>query len=316
MYISINKIQYGGLMILNYIVDSASEGKTVKLILKAKLDLSTRLLIKLKQSNKILCNSVPVHVNHIVKTGDKIEVFIEFDEESNDIAPEDIELNILFEDESIIAINKQPGIVVHPTCSHPSETIANGLIKYLYEKNEYIKIRPVSRLDKDTSGIIIFAKNSYIQEALIKQMGNNLFNKEYLAIAHGIFENSSGTIDLPIARKPESIMQRWISDKGYPSVTEYEVIELLNNATYLRLHPLTGRTHQIRVHCQAIGHALLGDFLYLPGSDQSIDSKNIIKRHALHSYKLNFIHPLTKEHLNLTAPIPDDILSALEILRK
>ncbi len=303
-------------MILNYIVDGASEGKTIKTILKSKLDLSTRLLIKLKLSDKILCNGLPVHVNHIVKAGDKVEAVIEFDEESNDIAPEDIELDILFEDESIIAVNKQPGIVVHPTCSHPSGTIANGLIKYLYEKNEYIKIRPVSRLDRDTSGIILFAKNSYIQEALIKQMGNNLFNKEYLAIAHGIFESSAGTIDLPIARKPESIMLRCISSEGYPSVTEYEVIELLNNATYLRLHPLTGRTHQIRVHCQAVGHPLLGDFLYLPDSVQIDNSENIINRQALHSYKLNFNHPITKEQLFLTAPIPSDMLSALEILRK
>jgi 23S rRNA pseudouridine1911/1915/1917 synthase len=149
-------------------------------------------------------------------------------------------------------------------------------------------------------------------------MGNKGFEKEYLAIAYGIFENTSGTINLPIARKPGSIMERYISSEGNPSITNYEVIEYLKNATYLKLHPITGRTHQIRVHCHAVGHPLVGDFLYLPSSDfdYSAFPEQVILRHALHSSKLSFIHPLKNKRITLNAKLPNDFAEALEILRK
>ncbi|MDP4092039.1 MAG: RluA family pseudouridine synthase [Bacillota bacterium] len=301
-------------MILKYIVDDSTAGYTVKQILKSRLSLSTRLINKLKYQDKILCNSVSVHINHVVQKGFTVEVLIELDEENNYIVPENIPVDIIYEDEAIIAVNKQPGIVVHPTCSHPSGTIANGLVKYYNEKDIFIKIRPVSRLDRDTSGVIIFAKNPYIQESLIKQMGSNGFEKEYYGIASGILENRFGTIDRPIERKPGSIMLRHVSETGSPSVTNYEVIEYLNNATFVKFHPITGRTHQIRVHCQSIGHPLIGDFLY--SEEQTSSVQTVIERQALHSYRVSFFHPITSKKIELYAPIPPDFNTALEILRK
>lgn len=298
---------------LKYLVDEESNGKTVKYILKNKLKLSERLVKKLKYNSRVLCNSIPVFVNTIVNTNDTIEVSIDFDEENEDIIPEDIDIDIIFEDDCFMVLNKKPNIVVHPTSSHPSGTVANAIKFYLNKKGESGKIRPVSRLDRDTSGIIIFAKNQFVQESLIRQMNSRTFKKEYVGIVHSEVKDLKGTIDLPIERKPGSIMLRHVSQAGSPSVTHFEVIEHLRNATYLRFTLETGRTHQIRVHCQAIGHPLIGDTLY---TNTGTENSGLINRQALHSWKVNFIHPLSEKAVTLTAPVPSDILRVLEILRK
>jgi 23S rRNA pseudouridine1911/1915/1917 synthase len=297
-------------MVLKHTVASEDSGKTVKYILKARLMLSERLVKKLKYSSKILCNSIPVRVNEYVNEGDIIEAHIDFIEESPDITPQDIGIEIIFEDDCMIAVNKQPNIVVHPTCSHPDGTVANAVMYHMLKNGEFNKIRPVSRLDRDTSGVIIFAKNQFVQEALIRQMNSNGFKKEYLGVVHGTVNKTSGTINLPIERKPGSIMLRQVSPTGDISVTHYNVLEYLEGATYLKFILETGRTHQIRVHCQAIGHPLIGDTLYSDIITQ------MINRQALHSYKASFTHPLTNNEMVLTAPVPDDINSLLKILRQ
>jgi len=297
-------------MNLKYIVNEETNGATVKHILKNKLGLSTNLVNKLKRFGKIYKNSMPVYVNEVVKTNDIVEAIIDFDEDSENVVPEPIDIDILYEDDLLIALNKPANMVVHPTSLHTSGTMANALMHYFNSKNLNIKIRPVSRLDRDTSGIIVFAKNQYIQAVLTEQMQNNLFKKYYFGIVHGHVDQQKGTIDLPIERKPDSIMLRHVSPSGSPSVTHYEVIEYLNGATFLKFDLETGRTHQIRVHCQAIGHPLLGDTLY---SDFSTD---LISRQALHSGKVIFVHPHTKKNIELSAPLPDDMLNCLEILRK
>ncbi|ABN52038.1 MAG TPA: RluA family pseudouridine synthase [Hungateiclostridium thermocellum] len=318
-------------MNLKYTVDKETSGKTVKHILKKQLKLSERLIKKLKRQGKILCNNRPVYVNAVVCENDIIEVDLDFDDSGIFIQPEDIPIDIIYEDEFLIALNKQPGIVVHPTCSHPGGTLANAVAFHLQKKGIVKKIRPVIRLDRDTSGIIIFAKNPYCQEFLIRQMNDKTFIKEYIGIVHKVLENDNGTIDLPIARKPGSIMLRHISPDGDPAVTHYTVLERLNGATLVKFRLETGRTHQIRVHCQAIGHPLLGDTLYpfedtpysLSGNNPHITQANtpsitsgIITRQALHSQRAVFLHPFTKKILEITAPIPEDMKSALEILRK
>lgn len=297
-------------MNLKYTVDGPLDNKTIKQVLKSSLELSERLVKRLKYDNKIFCNLAPVHVNHIVKTGDLVEVHIDFSEECEDITPEEIDIDIIFEDEYLVIINKQPGIVVHPTCSHPSGTIANALMHHLVSKGEHMKIRPVSRLDRDTSGIIIFAKNQFVQEFLIRQMNDGTFQKMYIGVVNGIVKNQAGTIDLPIERKPGSIMLRQTSPNGSPSVTHYKTVEYLDDATFLEFILETGRTHQIRVHCQAVGHPLMGDSLYSDISTQHIG------RQALHSLSVKFIHPFSKAAVEFTAPIPQDITNLLEILRK
>lgn len=295
-------------------VSREDDNKEAKQLLKGKLHISERLVKKLKYSGKILLNSVPVHVNARVHEGDLLEAFIETDEYNEEIVPEPMALDILFEDESLIAINKPPDTVVHPTSLHQSGTIANGLVHYLLTKGVKTLIRPVSRLDRDTSGVIIFALNPFIQENLVRQMHSNSYLKEYIGLVHGTTDEASGTIDLPIERLPGSLMLRHVTPDGAPSVTHFEVIEQFREASYLKFRLETGRTHQIRVHCQAIGHPLVGDTLYdLPAFAGKLDG--LIKRQALHAYRTVFIHPYTNNPLELKAPIPADILHALEILR-
>ncbi|MCX8129966.1 MAG: RluA family pseudouridine synthase [Clostridia bacterium] len=304
-------------MILKYIVDEESSGKNVKYILKNKLDLSERLVKRLKYSSKVLCNSTPVYVNTIVKTGDIIEALVDFEEDCSDIIPEKIDMDIIYEDEFMIVLNKQSNIVVHPTSSHISGTIANAIMYYLSSKGISKKIRPVSRLDRDTTGIIIFAKNEYVQESLIRQMNNKLFSKEYIGVVYGNVYPCKGTINMPIGRKPDSIMLRHITPSGDHAVTHYETLELFPNATKLKFLLETGRTHQIRVHCQGIGHPLIGDTLYPPLSPVAYEMLNeYIGRQALHSHRVRFIHPFFKSEMDLLAPIPADMINLLEILRK
>jgi 23S rRNA pseudouridine1911/1915/1917 synthase len=284
--------------------------RTVKSILKHNFRFSTKLVNKLKNNNRVFCNGSPVYLNHTVSTGDIVEAFIDFPEETGNIIPEKINLDILFEDDALIVLNKPAGIVVHPTSYHLSGTVANGLMHYFLEKNLHIKIRPVSRLDKDTTGVIVFAKNQFIQESLINQISEGKFKKEYIGIVHGIIKHPKGTINLPIARKPGSIMLRHISESGLKAVTHFSVQESLNNASLLQFTLETGRTHQIRVHCMAIGHPLFGDYLY------SDVNTNLIGRQALHSKSISFFHPLTGKRLEVTSEIPSDIMELLEILRK
>lgn len=297
-----------------FTVDRTHAGRTVKQILKNRLGLSERLIKKLKYDRKITLNHAPVHINTHVAEGDVIEAVLHVEEESENVIPEEMELDILFEDESLIALNKPPHMAIHPSCSHPSGTLANGLMHYFLSRGEKSKIRPVSRLDRDTSGIVMFAKNPFVQQQLIQQMKQKLFDKEYIGIVSGHMDKAAGTIDLPIDRMPGSIMLRHVSPFGVPAVTHFEVLETLRHADLLKFKLETGRTHQIRVHCQAIGHPLAGDTFYF--NEDSLSLSSHIGRQALHSRRNSFIHPLTGEKLELNAPVPSDITQLLEILRK
>jgi len=166
------------------------------------------------------------------------------------------------------------------------------------------KIRPVNRLDRDTTGIVLFAKNEYIQECLIKQMNSKTFYKEYLAILDGILENSKGTINAPIARKDGSIIERCIDKNGTKSISHYEVIDTKNNFSLVKFILETGRTHQIRLHSKHIGHPIIGDTLY--GNESKL-----ISRQALHCHKISFVHPISKNKIELLTPMPEDMKKAI-----
>lgn len=217
-----------------------------------------------------------------------------------------MKLDIVYEDNCFLILNKPSGIAVHPSMLHYDNSLSNG-VKYYFDKNNlHKKIRPVNRLDFDTSGLIIFAKNEYVQECLIRQMANNEFSKKYLAIVEGIFDSKSGTINLPIGRKEKSIIERCVCELGQPSITEYKVLQEHNNISLVECVLKTGRTHQIRVHMSAIGHPLVGDSLYGLTS-------NLIDRQALHSYEISFIHPITKERITLLSDIPSDMEKVLSL---
>ena len=162
------------------------------------------------------------------------------------------------------------------------------------------KIRPINRLDRDTTGIVLFAKNEYIQECLIKQMTNNSFYKEYIAILDGILKEQKGTINAPIARKTGSIIERCIDGNGTKAISHYEVIDIKNNLSLVKFILETGRTHQIRLHSKYIGHQIIGDTLYGHESE-------LISRQALHCHKISFVHPVTKNQIEFVAPMPEDM---------
>ena len=238
----------------------------IKDVLKNHFEISERLLAKLKRNQKIYLNNTPAYVNSKIKIGDLIIVDLDFEEETENIVPSKMELEILYEDDSFLIINKSFGIAVHPSILHFEDSLSNGVKYYFNEINLNKKIRPVNRLDKDTSGIVIFAKNEYIQESLIKQMKNKDFRKEYLAILEGNFENSSGTINAPISRKEGSIIEREINPNGEIAITHYELVKnFTKNNQELSLVKFlleTGRTHQIRLHSKHLNHPILGDYLY------------------------------------------------------
>ena len=286
---------------LKYIANQEDDNTTIKHILRDRLKISSRLLNKLKMNEKILVNDIPVFSNYIVHYNDKITVKIDF-EETDYIKAEEMNLEIIYEDEYFLAINKEAGIVVHPSSNHLSGTLANGVKFYL---NNNKKIRAINRLDRDTSGIVLFAKNEYIQELMIT---DTQITKEYLAIVEGILDNKKGTIDKPIARKNGSIMERCVAEEGQKAITHYEVIkESKTNLSVVKLNLETGRTHQIRVHLAYSNAPILGDSLYGKTSE-------LINRQALHAYKMEFIHPITGENICILASIPDDMKKIIDYL--
>ena len=294
-------------MILKYIVKE-NKYQSINQILKQKFKISARLQHKLITSKQIFLNGNQADSRIAPQINNVITVNLDFNEESENIIPTPIPLNIIYEDEALLILDKPAGIAVHPSISHYTDSLANGVKYYFDTIGLKRKIRPVNRLDLNTSGLIVFAKNEYVQECLIQQMQTNEFKKEYLAIVHGIFENVQGTINLPIARKENSIIERCISENGQEAITHYEVLKTSNDLSLVHCTLQTGRTHQIRVHMSAIGHPLVGDTLY--GSDFS-DS---ITRQALHSYKISFIHPISHQIVSFTSELPDDIKSSIEAI--
>lgn len=266
--------------------------------LKYKSGLSTRLFNKIKLYGEFFVNSKKVDIRIIIKQHDHIQVILE--EDPGDTAPEEMNLDIIFEDDYLLAVNKPPNMVIHPTCYHHEGTLANGIAYYFKSKGLNIPVRPVIRLDKDTSGLVIVAKNALVQQTLIDSMKENRVNKTYIALVSGIPKPEQSIIDAPISRLPGSIITRQISTDGVKAVTHYKVNKIFENYSLVEVSPKTGRTHQIRVHMQYIGNPILGDTLYGTESE-------LIERQALHAYKYEFPHPFFNEAISLTANLPEDI---------
>ena len=294
-------------------VEQKYDGIVIREFLKEELELSSRLIRRAAIEKRIFVNKEVVRMRKVLHTGDIVEVKLER-VESQDIIPEKMNLNIVYEDDDILVLNKPPYTVVHPTRGYPTGTLANGILYYFNETNQNCIVRLVSRLDMDTSGLIIIAKNQYAHMALSKEMQLNHLEKRYLAVVHGHIEEEEGTIDLPIF-KPEnegSIFKRIIDERGQRSITHYKVIKKFEDADLVECLLETGRTHQIRVHLSHIGHPIYGDTLYGYGQDE----KELIPRQALHAYGLDFKSPRTKEQLSLRAELPKDILNLIYKLKR
>lgn len=294
-------------MDLKYIVKENDKNKTIKQVLKNEFKISNRLILKLKNNNQIFVNNKNEWLDYNIKCNDIVTANLDFIEDSSNIVPTKMELDIIYEDEAFLIINKPAGIAIHPSILHFENSLSNGVKFYFDSINLHRLIRPVNRLDRNTSGLVVFAKNEYIQESLIKQMTENIFSKEYLCLANGCFDDKQGIINAPIGRKNNSIIERCISfENGQESITEYEVLQNFQNFSLVKCKLKTGRTHQIRVHMAYIGHALLGDDLY--GTQSSL-----INRQALHSCKIEFIHPISNKKVCFTAPLPNDIQNIINM---
>ena len=282
---------------------TVKEEENIRQILKEVFFMSDRLIVKLKHNNCISVNDEVAHIWTKISKGDKLVVEENFKEESPNIVPnENIKLTILYEDEYMLIVDKAPGMPVHPSSLHFDDSLSNG-VKAYYEKIGLKKlIRPVIRLDKDTSGIVIFAKNEYIQNQLMYQMKTKSFKKKYIAILEGIVEKDEGTIKTNITRKEGSVIERMVSDKGQTAISYYKVVKRLKNKdlTVVEYELETGRTHQLRLHSKYINHPILGDSLYNKES-------SLIKRQALHSIEVKFIHPITKKEMIIKSDIPQDM---------
>lgn len=285
--------------IKKYYIEEQYEGMKLRDYLRDKHKYSRRSITALKNSGEVMLNGSICHMNACLKKNDLLELIFE-DSESENILPEQMDLDIIFEDESIIVINKKPGIVVHPTRKHVMGTLANGIAYLWLGQGTPKKIRPINRLDKDTSGLVIFAKNAHIQHLFSFYVGKEEFKKEYTAIVHGAMKEQEGTIDRPIARETEKSMKRVVREDGDRAITHFKTVALYPEYSVVNVTLETGRTHQIRVHMSHIGHPLLGDSLY--GGDTAL-----IERQALHARKITLLHPISKEWYSFEAPIPDDM---------
>ena len=296
-----------------YIVTEEDKGIPVKGLIRQRFTFSSRMRTKLKYQNLVRLNGEEVAGWITPNVGDIIT--IDLPEEKSDFPPEDIPIYTVYEDDDILILNKQPGVTVHPTKGHPAHTLANGLMKYMEDTKQSFKIRFVNRLDMDTTGLLIVAKNAHAQEEITKQMKANTTEKRYKAIVNGIVAEDQFTINLPIGRPdPENVVRAVMMEGGYDSITHVKVLERYPNQlhpdggyTMVELLLETGRTHQIRVHMSHIGHPLVGDHLY------GGNNPDLLDRQALHSYQLTINHPITKKRMTLDASLPDDME---EVIRK
>ena len=275
--------------------EATREGR-LSSFLKEEMKMSTGLMNRLKWQNKIFVNGKPEHNDYRVQPGDVITAAL--DEPTPDYPTEDGELTILYEDEHILAVDKPAGMLIHPSRSANTGTLANRVLGYYQKTGQNSAFHPITRLDRDTFGVVLLAKNSHVHALLTEQQTKGLIRKVYHAWVFGCPASDSGSIDAPIARRELPSLLRYVSPEGKPSLTRYIVLER-GEVSLLELEPVTGRTHQLRVHCAHIGHPILGDPQYgTPESMALSQTRNLTHQH-LQAKRLSFPHPITGEPLTI-----------------
>lgn len=323
---------------ITYRVTESEDGMLLKTILQKRMGVSRKLLSRLKLTEQgIMLNGTRVYISVKVGAGDVVEIRME-QERSDDILPQPIPLNILYEDEHLLVVNKAAGTIVHPTHGHYTDTLANGVVYYWQQQGWNYRFRAIHRLDQETSGVLAIAKNPYIHQHVSEQMIASTVDKRYLALVHGVPQPAEGNIDGPIDRDPLEPHRRIVTPNGYPSLTRYAVRDVYRGASLVELKLETGRTHQIRVHMSSIGCPLIGDKMYRhkvytasPSVKESkpepievpsdeADPTSIVRldeaidRQALHAEILSFAHPITGDVMTFRASIPEDMKRLIERL--
>lgn len=297
---------------MEFVVDS--ENIRIDKYLIDKLEISRSKVQKLIDNNKVLVNDKSVKASYIVKLDDVILVDNDLLEDIN-IKPENIKLDIVYEDDYLLVINKPSGMVVHPAPGNYSGTLVNALMYYCNENlssvNGFVRPGIVHRIDADTSGLLLVAKNDEVHNELAKQISEKSVKREYIALVHGIINEDSATIDAPIGRDKNNRKKMAVTaENSKDAVTHLYVLERLNNATLIKCVLETGRTHQIRVHLNYIGHPIVNDPVYGLRKQENIDFGQM-----LHAKTIGFIHPITKEYLEFSSDVPSEFNEILDIYR-
>ena len=289
--------------VISHKVNEADEGRGVAAILRGELSLSNGLIARLKREGGIFLNGENAKTNMRVHAGDTVSAAVGESPNEENRAP--LPFPILFEDEDILIIDKPAGAAVHGSRYDDNVLSVEDAVNAYFGKVGLF--HPVNRLDRGTTGAMTIAKNGYMHEKLAEKLHTNEFERVYIGICEGAFEVKRGRIELPIARVEFSAIKREVNESGSKAITNYRVISENNGRSAVEFRLETGRTHQIRVHTSAIGHPLVGDFLY------GTENKSLIDRPALHSWKLAFVHPLTMEEIEVEAPLPDDMRRLTEL---
>lgn len=291
--------------ILTYHIIEAENGLRIEQYLKRKGYSKQNFTDLKKMPESILVNGKWYYLKQTLCTGDCLTVHIQEKESSEHIPPVELPLDIVYEDDDIIVINKPSGMPIHPSMNNYRNSLANALAWYFQEQGKAFIFRCTNRLDRDTSGLTIIAKHMLSSNILSGMAVRKEVKREYLAIVRGTVTPVSGTISAPLSRKPGSIIERTVDfENGEKAITHYHVLEEKNGHSLVSIQLETGRTHQIRIHMKYLGFPLIGDYLYNP------DMK-YIQRQALHSHRLSFNHPITGEKKVFTAPLPSDMKNVL-----
>ncbi|RGW12845.1 RluA family pseudouridine synthase [Enterococcus asini] len=287
-------------------------GRIDKVLSQELVDYSRSQIQQWLKDERVMVNGTTVKANYKVKAGDQVTIAVP-EPTILELTPENIPLEIVYEDEDVAVVNKPQGMVVHPSAGHPNGTLVNALLFHMQNLssiNDVIRPGIVHRIDKDTSGLLMIAKNDFAHESLAKQLKEKTSLRKYVALVHGVIPHEKGVIDAPIGRSKTDRKMQAVIEEGKPAVTHFQVLERFADFTLVELQLETGRTHQIRVHMKYIGYPLAGDPVYgpkktLPGEGQ-----------FLHAQVLGFEHPRTGEFLTFTAPLPEVFQKTLEKLRK
>ena len=286
-------------------VGADDAGEPLRQFLREKMNLSRAAVTAIKRDGHLEVNGLPVTVRRVIEENDQVTVTFPKEQESAGLLAEPVPYSIVYEDDAFMVINKPAGLQTVPSRKDWKRSLAGGVLFYLKQHGVEATAHMVTRLDRDTSGLILVAKHGFFHEMFTKMRKAHRLSREYIAIVHGHLDTHEGVIDAPIGRKEESIIERCVRSDGRPAITHYKVIKETEAFSVVAVRLETGRTHQIRVHFSHIGHPLVGDDLY--GG-----SREAISRQALHASRLFLYHPVTEEAMTFTAPLPEDMKRLVE----